>query len=120
MVAETENPEVSGVRVRRPVWVAHVVDDASGQPRAILLHLPRGERIALSATGTSVWGLIVETGQHGASAVEIAPTLAAEYDAAISLVEADVVSLIDQLLAGEWVERVDATPHAPAVESEQV
>lgn len=120
MAAEAEDPEISGVRVRRPEWVAHVLDDTSGQPQAILLHLPRGERIALSATGTSVWRLIVETGQLGASAAEIAPTLAIEYDAAPSVVEADVVNLINQLLAGEWVERSDAATHALAVESEPV
>jgi hypothetical protein len=100
------SPAAGAARVRRPEWVAHVLDDASGEPRAILLHLPRGERVALSRTGTSVWQLIVAAGSDGISVPELVPSLAEEYQAEPEVVTTDVQTLIDQLLEGEWVESV--------------
>lgn len=95
-------------RFRRPQWVAHVLDEASGEPHAILLHLPRGERIALSETGTRVWQLIVAADEPGTCVEAMAPVLAAEYNAQLEVVEADVLTLIEQLMAGDWIERVKA------------
>ena len=87
-----------------------MLDDASGDPHAILLHLPRGERIALSDTGTRIWQLIVAAEAPGTCVEEMAPVLAAEYNAPLDVVAADVSTLIEQLLAGDWIERVEAVP----------
>lgn len=107
-VTGSDAAKVSRLPVRRPEWVAHVLDDATGEPHAILLHLPRGERTALSTTGTRVWQLVVGAGPAGISAADMAPVLAKEYAADPKVVQADVTTLIEQLLAGDWVEPVTA------------
>lgn len=100
--------------LRRPAWVAHVLDDSSGEPHAILLHLPRGERTALSPTATRFWQLIVAAGTPGARITELAPALAAEYDADPTVVERDLRALQVQLLDGEWVEPVGEDEGSPS------
>jgi hypothetical protein len=94
--------------------VAHVLDDSSGEPHAILLHLPRGERTALSPTATRFWQLIVAAGTSGARITELAPALAAEYDADPTVVERDLRALQVQLLDGEWVEPVGEDEGSPS------
>jgi hypothetical protein len=92
--------------VRRPAWVAHVLDASADEPHAVLLHLPRGERIALSPTATRVWQLIVAAGPDGVRLDEQVPQLAAEYGADPETIARDVAALRAQLLAGEWIEPV--------------
>lgn len=102
--------DAASLTVRRPAWVAHVLDDASGEPRAVLLHLPRGERTALSGTGTRVWQLIVAGGDVGTSAAAMAPVLADVFGADPQVVQADVATLVEQLLAGGWAEPTTREP----------
>lgn len=97
------------VPVRRPEWVAHVVDESSGEPHAVLLHLPRGERTALSPTATRIWQLIVAAGPQGVQTGDLVPLLATEYGADPMIIRRDVIALAGQLLAGDWVEAVPAT-----------
>ena len=94
--------------VRRPDWVAHVLDESTGKPHAILLHLPRGERVALSPTATRVWQLIVASGPTGARLTEIVPLLASEYGADPTIIEHDVAALVAQLTTDGWAEPVTA------------
>ena len=98
-------------RVRRPDWVAHVLDEGvpgQGAPKegihAVLLHLPRGERVALSATATRIWQLIVLAGASGVRMGDIVPILAAEYAVDPTIVDHDVTELVSQMIAGEWLE----------------
>lgn len=92
--------------VRRPDWVAHVVDESTGEPHAVLLHLPRGERTALSPTATRIWRLIVESGAAGVRLGDLVPILAAEYQADPMIIRQDVTALAGQLIEGGWVEEV--------------
>lgn len=101
----TDVTEASG-RVRRPDWVAHVLDEAADPPRAVLLHLPSGRRIGLSDTATTVWREIVASGSVGVEAAAVARTIAPEYGVEPSAIVGDITDLYDQLLAGEWVEAV--------------
>lgn len=100
--------EVAGAsgRVRRPDWVAHVLDEAADPPRAVLLHLPSGRRIGLSDTATTVWREIVASGAAGVEAADVARTIAPEYGVEPSAIVGDITALYDQLLDGEWVEAV--------------
>ena len=99
------------------------MDDSTGQTHAVLLHLPRGERTALSPTATRVWQLIVAAGADGVRLGDLVPVLAAEYGADPMIISQDVAALGAQLLAGEWVEAVPppgdgSTPHAIGGEGE--
>ncbi len=94
-------------RVRRPDWVAHVLDEAADPPRAVLLHLPSGRRIGLSDTATRVWREIVDAGEGGVDAGEVAERIAPEYGVKTDAIVPDIVELYGQLLEGEWVERVN-------------
>ena len=107
-VTSVQHRDVPSEPVRRPEWVAHVLDESTGEPHAVLLHLPRGERTALSPTATRVWQLIVAAGAKGVQTADLCPALAAEYGADPEIVSQDVAGLMTQLLAGEWVERVPA------------
>jgi hypothetical protein len=93
-------------RVRRPEWVAHVLDEAAEPPRAVLLHLPSGKRTGLSDTATRVWQEVVASGDAGIEVDTIAATLAAEYGADPQVVTHDVTALLTEMAAGEWVEVV--------------
>ena len=93
-------------RVRRPEWVAHVLDEAAEPPRAVLLHLPSGKRTGLSDTATRVWQEVVASGDEGIDVDAIAATLAAEYGADPQVVTRDVAALLAEMAAGEWVEVV--------------
>lgn len=94
------------VHVRRPDWVAHVLDEAVDPPRAVLLHLPSGRRTGLSDTATRVWQEIVAAGADGIEASVIAERVAPDYGVTPEIIESDVTALIVQLLQGEWVEAV--------------
>ncbi len=97
---------VAGRPVRRPAWVAHVLDESTGEPHAVLLHLPRGERVALSPTATRVWQLIVAAGPAGVRLADVVAVLASEYGTDPKIIERDVDALTSQLTSGEWVEPV--------------
>ena len=86
----------SDVAYRRPDDVAHVVDVASGC--CVLLHLPTGRRVSLSATASAVWRAVVESGDAGATTVDLAAALAAEFRADPAQVTTDVRALLDQLV----------------------
>jgi Coenzyme PQQ synthesis protein D (PqqD) len=96
--------------VRRPDWVAHVLDEAADPPRAVLLHLPSGRRIGLSDTATRVWQEIVASGEDGVAAAAVATRIAPEYGVETETIVPDIVDLYEQLLDGEWVERVGGAP----------
>jgi hypothetical protein len=96
--------------VRRPDWVAHVLDEAAEPPRAVLLHLPSGRRIGLSDTATRVWREIVDAGEDGVDADEVAERIAPEYGVETGVIVPDIVELYGQLIEGEWVERVNGEP----------
>ena len=101
---DVEGQQIQG-RVRRPEWVAHVLDEHDGEdPHAVLLHLPRGERVALSPTATRIWQLIVAAGPSGVQMGDIVPILAAEYAVDPTIVDHDVTELVSQMIAGEWLE----------------
>lgn len=115
---EVDGHQLEG-RVRRPEWVAHVLDEGvpsesapegpadaaePGQPHAVLLHLPRGERVALSATATRIWQLIVAAGPSGVRMGDMVPILAAEYGVDPTIVDHDATELVNQMVAGEWLE----------------
>jgi hypothetical protein len=102
----TKDSQVEDLPVRCPAWIAHVLDESTGEPHAVLLHLPRGERVALSPTATRVWQLIVAGGPAGASKADVVPLLASEYGADPLIIDRDVTALMEQLTTGEWVERV--------------
>jgi hypothetical protein len=91
-------------RVRRPEWVAHVLDDTIDPPRAVLLHLPSGRRIGLSDTATRIWQEIVASGAAGVHLGAIAAVLAPEYGADPTIVQQDVAALLADMVEGEWVE----------------
>lgn len=98
--------ETPGPRVRRPEWVAHVLDDAVTPPRAVLLHLPSGRRTGLSDTATRVWRAIVDSGADGVTAKRVADLLAPEYGVLPGAILGDIADLYGDLLEGEWVEVV--------------
>ena len=106
----TDVTDGASARVRRPEWVAHVLDDAAEPPRAVLLHLPSGRRIGLSDTATRVWREIVDAGEAGIDATEVADRIAPEYGVATEAIVADIVELYGQLLEGEWAEAVNGEP----------
>ena len=93
-------------RFRRPDWVAHVLDEAAEPPRAVLLHLPSGRRIGLSDTATRVWQEIVASGADGVHVGVITANVAPEYGVDPAVITHDVVALLDEMVAGEWVEVV--------------
>jgi hypothetical protein len=93
-------------RVRRPDWVAHVLDDEAEPPRAVLLHLPSGRRIGLSETATRVWQEIVAAGAEGTHVGAITAIVAPDYGVDPTIITHDVVALLDDMVAGEWVEIV--------------
>jgi hypothetical protein len=105
--------------VRRPEWVAHVLDEASDPPRAVLLHLPSGRRTALSDTGTRVWQVIVASGTDGTNGVNIGATLAPEYGVDPTIITHDVSGLVVEMVEGEWLEVVPQTHDAAEVGGEQ-
>ncbi len=94
------------VRFRRPEWVAHVIDETAEPPRAVLLHLPSGKRTGLSETATRIWQEIVASGTEGVSVSAIAAIVAPEYSADPAIIAHDVVALLNDMVAGEWVEIV--------------
>jgi len=108
----TKGSQVEDLPVRCPPWIAHVLDESTGEPHAVLLHLPRGERVALSPTATRVWQLIVAAGPTGARKADVVPLLASEYGADPLIIEHDVAALMAQLTTGGWAEPV-ATPERP-------
>jgi hypothetical protein len=99
-------------RVRRPEWVAHVLDEASDPPRAVLLHLPSGRRTALSDTGTRVWQVIVASGAEGTNGVNIGVTLGPEYGVDPTIITHDVAGLLAEMVEGEWLEVVPESDDA--------
>jgi len=105
----TKDSQVEDLPVRCPAWIAHVLDESTGEPHAVLLHLPRGERVALSPTATRVWQLIVAAGPAGASKADVVPLLADEYGADPVIIEHDVAALMTQLTTGGWAEPVGPT-----------
>ena len=94
--------------VRRPEWVAHVLDGE----HAVLLHLPSAKRVALSPEATAIWSQIVAAGPAGTRTGDIVAALAPRYDVEPTIIESDVRQLLDDLLNGEWVEEVE--PDSPA------
>lgn len=105
----TDVADVTNVTLRRPEWVAHVLDDASDPPRAVLLHLPSGRRTALSDSGTRVWQVIVAAGAEGTNGVNIGATLGPEYALDPTIITRDIAGLLTEMLEGEWLEVVP--PH---------
>ena len=93
-------------RVRRPEWVAHVLDKEADPPRAVLLHLPSGRRIGLSHTATRVWQEVVASGADGIDAGGLTEILAPEYGADPKTVAHDVAALLKDMIDGEWAEVV--------------
>ena len=93
-------------RFRRPEWVAHVLDEAAEPPRAVLLHLPSGRRIGLSETATRVWQEIVAAGAVGTHVGGITAIVAPEYGVDPTIITHDIVALLDDMVAGDWVEVV--------------
>jgi hypothetical protein len=93
-------------RFRRPEWVAHVLDEAADPPRAVLLHLPSGRRTGLSETATRIWREIVAAGPGGVHVGGITAIVAPEYGTDPTIITHDVVALLDDMVAGEWVEIV--------------
>ena len=93
-------------RVRRPEWVAHVLDEAAEPPRAVLLHLPSGRRTALSDTGTRVWQVIVASGTEGVDGVNIGRILGPEYGVDPTIITRDISGLVAEMVEGEWLEVV--------------
>ena len=106
MTDVTEDSQVEDLPVRCPAWIAHVLDESTGEPHAVLLHLPRGERVALSPTATRVWQLIVAAGAAGARKADVVPLLASEYGTDPLIIEHDVAELMTQLATGGWAETV--------------
>ncbi len=102
----TEVTTGTSPRFRRPEWVAHVLDEAAEPPRAVLLHLPSGRRIGLSDTATRVWQEIVASGAEGVQVGVITANVAPEYGVDPTIITHDVVALLDDMVAGEWVEMV--------------
>ena len=94
--------------VRRPEWVAHVLDGE----HAVLLHLPSARRVALSPEATAVWELVVAAGRGGAGADDLVVALAPRYDADPEVIGGDVRALLDELVGGGWVEPVEPDPVA--------
>jgi hypothetical protein len=93
-------------RFRRPEWVAHVLDEEADPPRAVLLHLPSGRRTGLSETATRVWQEIVAAGRGGIPVGGIAAIVAPEYGTDPTIITHDIIALLDEMVAGEWVEIV--------------
>jgi hypothetical protein len=85
-----------------------VLDEAAEPPRAVLLHLPSGQRTGLSDTATRVWQEVVASGTAGIEVGTIAATLAAEYGADPATVTRDVAALLAEMAAAGWVEVVPA------------
>lgn len=98
--------DVATGRVRRPEWVAHVLDDSVDPPRAVLLHLPSGRRIGLSDTATRVWKEIVASGAAGVHLGVMTAVLAPEYGVDPTIITEDVAALLSDMVDGEWVEIV--------------
>lgn len=96
--------------LRRPEWVAHVLDD---DDRAVLLHLPTARRLALSPEATAVWALILDSGTGGTTSARIAAALAPRYAAEPSVIADDVRRLLQALLDADLLEPV-AAPGAGA------
>lgn len=101
--------DVATSRVRRPEWVAHVLDEAAEPPRAVLLHLPSGRRIGLSDTATRVWQEVVASGVEGVHLGAITAVLAPEYGVDPTIVTHDVATLLVDMVEGEWVEIVPSS-----------
>lgn len=102
----TDVTDVTTRRVRRPSWVAHVLDEAAEPPRAVLLHLPSGRRIGLSDTATRVWQEVVASGADGIHLGAITAIVAPEYGVDPTIITDDVAALLADMLEGEWVEVV--------------
>jgi hypothetical protein len=81
-----------------PPDVAAADDDG----RWVLLHLPSGQRLALSDTASRVWDGLVE----GVDSADLAASLAQAYATDPDVVDRDVRALIDQLLAAGLLEPV--------------
>jgi hypothetical protein len=82
-----------GPTYRRAPDVAEVLDDG----RVVLLHLPSGRRTVLSETAGAVWQAVDAAGDAGAQAADVAPPLAARYEAELALVAFDISRLLEQL-----------------------
>ena len=72
----------------------------------MLLHLPSGRRVGLSATGTAVWEQILAGEAQGASAEQITTAMGAGYDADPGVIVADVLRLLGDLVTADLVEVV--------------
>ena len=105
----TDVADVASRRVRRPEWVAHVLDEVAEPPRAVLLHLPSGRRIGLSDTATRVWLEVVASGADGCHLAAITEILAPEYGVDPSIIDHDVAALLADMVEGEWLEVVPDT-----------
>jgi hypothetical protein len=115
MSYERRNWDVTGVtevtggaqrHFRRPEWVAHVMDEEADPPRAVLLHLPSGRRTGLSDTATRIWQEVVASGTDGVPVGGITAIVAPEYGVSPATITHDVVALLDDMVAGGWVEIV--------------
>src|SRR5436190_10135286 len=96
----------AAARVRRPDWVAHVLDEEADPPQAVLLHLPSGRRTGLSPTATRIWQEIVATGQKGADQASLADKLAPEYGTTPSAIALDIEALLVEMVTEDWLEAV--------------
>lgn len=68
--------------------ISRVVDD-----EALIIHLPSGSYYSLNAVGTRVWECLDGTLTVG----DVTRIVQGEYDADASLIEAEVIALVDQL-----------------------
>ena len=96
-------PPPEGARLRRPEWVAHVLDDG----RAVLLHLPSAKRRVLSPEATAIWQAVVASGSEGATSDEVSAVVGAAYpEADPDVIAHDVGVFLGELLATDLVEVV--------------
>lgn len=88
------------VRVyRKPPHVAHARDG----DRVILLHMETGSHVQLSPHATRVWDLVLEVGDAG----DVATQLAEAYpDTDPGVIAADVARLLDDLVAQDLLSPV--------------
>jgi len=99
-------PQAADQRLRRPDWVAHVLDDG----RAVLLHLPSAKRRVLSPEATAIWQAVVASGSAGATPAEVTAEVQAAYPGTDpDVIAHDVAAFLDELLATDLVEVVQWT-----------
>ena len=69
----------------------------------VLLSMTRSEYYGLNPTGTRIWQLV----QQPCRVSEVCAAMMAEYDADVAVLEADVVAVIEDLIAHDLVRIVD-------------